>query len=486
MEKINKKQPIGKGLLILAVVCFINPNINIVDVLPDFIGAFIIAKYLTYLADRVPYFAEARIAFLKLALVSLLKLPALLIMMSIRSSNVSDNDIIALFVFSFAICEIIFYVSAVGNLFSGIFYLGERSDIPLLIAPFSKGGKKGGSMTPDSLKTLIIFCGAVKLISAVVPELFLLTQGVDSVGGPVMNFYSGYPYAIIICFVCSLTVGIITAKRSISFIRAVDAGMSVYAEADKLITPEIKWELDRRLTVKELSFAMTLIAWASFFVLEIRDGSMKEINLVPCFILPLIMMYAMKRMNAYTKVGVGVYITGALAALTGILRSVIEGAFLDTYGYTALVYYKDAKAAYMPSMIIAAVDAVAMGVFLTFAVLAIVRMIKEHAILRVRRSDGMSGIDKERKNYLVRLTLAFGLGGFLLYVAKTLNVIFKYYATVKAVAVEDMISNITVSKFPWFGTFLFAFEVAFILATMFISSRIKDEIVFSYGDDGKL
>ena len=108
MQTKRNKKVIGTASLLFAVLSFINPNINIIDVIPDFIGAFIIAGYFSYLADRAPYFAEARLAFLKLGLVSLLKIPAVLVMSSVRSTNVSDNDIVVLFAFSFAVVEMIF------------------------------------------------------------------------------------------------------------------------------------------------------------------------------------------------------------------------------------------------------------------------------------------------------------------------------------------------------------------------------------------
>ena len=487
MRTKNRKKPIGKGLLILAVICFINPNINIIDLIPDFIGAFIIAKYISYLSDRVPYFAEAKIAFMKLGLVSLFKIPAFFIMTSVRSSNVSDNDIVALFVFSFAICEIVFFYIAIDNLFSGLFYLGERSDVAALISPFNVGRKKKRfSLSPERLKVWIIASGVIKLASAVVPELFLLTKGIDSTNGPAaFNIYSAYPYATVICFIIALAVGIAVTKRTVAYIRTISSQMDLYSEADKLITPEIAHELEKRLTVKDLSFVMTLIAAASFFTVEIREGTLKEINLVPSFAFALLMLFALYKLREYIKVGIPVYIAGG--ALFGLIsaRQMIEGHFLDTLGYTDLVYYDEAKAAYIPTIVISAVEALAAGVFLALLALTLIRLTKQHTGIS-ENSPKYSQIDKDREVALKRLIITWCASGFALWIIKLLNVTFKYFSTVKVIAVEDGFANITMSKYPWFGTVFFAASVAFVLFTLFVTSRIKDEIVFAYGEDGTL
>ena len=473
------------AMLIFAVICFVNPNINIVDIIPDFIGAFIIAKYLSYPADRVPYLAEARIAFLKLGLTSLFKIPAFLVMTSIRSTNVSDNDIVALFVFAFAVCEMLFFVIAIQNLFLGLFYLGERSDIPSLIAEFELGGKSGKRMNPEGLRLLLIVFTAVKLISATVPELFLLTKGVDSAGMPVMNAYSAYPYALVLTFFIALAAGIYTAKRAVAYIRAISSSMDIYSEADRLITPEIASELSDRLTVKELSYSITLIAVASLFVLEIREGSMKEINLIPNVIFILLMLYAFARIRDRVRVGRGVFISGGISAVTVTVRQIVEGAFLDTHGYTALVFEKEAKAAYIPTIVISAIELIAVGVFLVFAALVLTRLIMRHTGVDPT-SEKYSRFEAARHTSLKRLVFIYAVGGILLFSVKLLNVIFKYFSYVRNIVTGDGIAQITMSMLPWFGSVLFAVSVVFILYTFFISSRIKDEIVFSYGNDGKL
>lgn len=485
MQTKRNKKAIGTGALLVALLSFINPNINIIDLIPDFIGAFIVAGYFSYLADRAPYFAEARLAFLKLGLVSLLKIPAVLVMTSVRSTNVSDNDIVVLFAFSFAVVEMIFFVQAIQNTFSGLFYLGERCESSALLRPFPIGkGKKRGEMTPEALKLMAIVTVAVKLCASVIPEVFMLTKGIDSTNSPSFNFYSAYPYATVICFVIALVVGIRAYVRFKAFVKHIKSEMDIYSEADKLIPDEIAFELDRRMTVKHLSFIMGVVLVSSFFVIEIREARLNEVSLVPAFVFPLLLIYAFYRMKDHIKVGLPVFISGGVSAAVSLMRWFVERAFLDGYGYTALVYQKDAKAAYIPTIVLTAVDAVSVGVFAVFVCITLMRLIREHT--GVINGGDPSRIDVERRTYLNRTVIGFSVGAFSVHIAKLMNVSFKYFATIKAVAVEDEISNIVVSKYPWFGTVLFGLEILFVLYTAFMTSRIKDEIIFAYDDDGKL
>ena len=78
----NRKASSGTsiGLIVFALVLLINPTVRVVDIFPDFIACFIIVKQLAYAAYRAPFFEEARDAFKKIAYLSILKLPAFIIM----------------------------------------------------------------------------------------------------------------------------------------------------------------------------------------------------------------------------------------------------------------------------------------------------------------------------------------------------------------------------------------------------------------------
>ena len=74
---MKKNKVIHFGFLIIAFVFFSNPNVNIIDVLPDAIGCLLIAfaiGKLAYLCDRI---RDAQSAFYTLFWITVSKIPAL-------------------------------------------------------------------------------------------------------------------------------------------------------------------------------------------------------------------------------------------------------------------------------------------------------------------------------------------------------------------------------------------------------------------------
>ena len=125
MKKTDSKR--FYSLLILSAVFLTNPNINIIDIMPDFVAWFILAKLFERAADSAPYFEEARSSFLKLAWINLAKVPAFFLMITIRSKDTLDNNVFALFSLSFCAIELVFLLPAIKNLFTALFHLGERT-----------------------------------------------------------------------------------------------------------------------------------------------------------------------------------------------------------------------------------------------------------------------------------------------------------------------------------------------------------------------
>ena len=185
MKKKNYYLRIFTALLLLA-----NPNIHIVDILPDFIAYFLIFSVVSEAADLAPHFAQAKDACKRLALLCLFKIPASFIIVSLRSSNTHDLNLIPTFAIIFAVFEMILGYTLIFRISEGLFYLGERSDATALISPFrvrvstdTEGGKevtsKGISAArgylPEALRGVSLVFIFVKCFSSFVPEMLLLT-----------------------------------------------------------------------------------------------------------------------------------------------------------------------------------------------------------------------------------------------------------------------------------------------------------------------
>ena len=111
------------GLLIFSLVLLFNPTSNLVDILPDFVAWFILARLVERAADSAAYFEEARRSFVRLGWFNIAKIPAFLLAFVIKSQNAMDNDVMVLASFTFAVCELVLIIPAINNIFAALFHL---------------------------------------------------------------------------------------------------------------------------------------------------------------------------------------------------------------------------------------------------------------------------------------------------------------------------------------------------------------------------
>ena len=125
------------GYLLLGLVFLFNPNINVIDVLPDVIGCLFILKGLSKLSDLNRNIASARAKFRRLAWVALFKSFVSLFtsglldkaLYEMRLSilvELFDSTMVLVFVFVFGIFELLYMIPAFISLFEGIAFLEIR------------------------------------------------------------------------------------------------------------------------------------------------------------------------------------------------------------------------------------------------------------------------------------------------------------------------------------------------------------------------
>jgi hypothetical protein len=106
--------------MIVGCIFLFNPFINIIDVLPDFIGYLFIMRALAEMSDLERNIRNARARFKAAMWVSVVKC-ALII-----ASRIFDSTWYLILTFSFGILESMYLIPAFIDLFYGISYLEER------------------------------------------------------------------------------------------------------------------------------------------------------------------------------------------------------------------------------------------------------------------------------------------------------------------------------------------------------------------------
>ena len=123
MGKVKKNLGIGK--LFIAAIFLFNPNIVIIDFLPDFIGYIFLLLGISQLADLNYHFEESKNLFKRMFVVSLAQFFAIFIVFGILPTR-EQSSALMLMSFAFGALELILLIPAFKAFFDGFIYLGSR------------------------------------------------------------------------------------------------------------------------------------------------------------------------------------------------------------------------------------------------------------------------------------------------------------------------------------------------------------------------
>ena len=480
MEKSNNKKVVNTALLVFAVTTLANPNVNIFDYLPDFIGYFIIASALAFYSDRVPYFAEARGGFIRLAFVSLAKIPSYFVMMMIRGANSADNDVKALFAFTFAAIEITLIIIAVRNLFEGIRYLGERGSAASLISPFpiSKNGRR--TETVDGLRNLTYLFAIAKCAVASLPELLLLTKLVYSgANTQVFNVAKLYPYIIVLAVPFVFVLGIVFTKRYSRFLKAIEKEGLVKSAAEDLLDEESKRSLEKKLFVKDIKTALTMLCAAAFFTLSLRFDNFEELDLIPNTLVAIVAIFGILKLSKRCAVKKLPIIFASLYAAASAVTYGLEVNFLTEYSFENLAAMTAAKTAFTPVIIGYAVEFIVYCAFIAGIVTMLLRFADEHVGI-AKDSPRYSKMDAEYSAIIKRKIFLWAASGALYGAVNLLDTVFKYYSTSSLVTTDTDLVTVTSGLIPWFSLVVFGASALFICYSLHLYGKLKEDVELKY------
>ncbi|MBQ7332967.1 MAG: hypothetical protein IJW38_01290 [Clostridia bacterium] len=483
-QKKAKRAP----LIVLSLVFLLNPNIQVVDLLPDFVAYFIIARLLEKPSIQAPYFEEARSSAIKLAFISLAKIPAFLLAVFIRSKNTLDNDIFPMLSLIFATLEIIFSLGLIKNIFSAFFHLGERGTASALITPFAvtKNGKL--QMRPEDLRGFTVFFAVAKCLLYTVPEFLLLSKTAENgtiTPSPLSRYY---PITLSIAFALGLAVGIIWFMRSKKFLNAVVTEGEFESSLKFLASEDTEHKYETKLMLHATKRSMFALAIASVFTLPLAFQETELINIFPGFIFALVFILALSRIKPYTEKSFKLtLITGLIYTLISVASFAFSVNFLTKYDYidisNALSQTQSAaKSAYIPVVIFSALELLALAALFRFALNYFYSFITENTGLSPK-SDRYSRTELEYHTELKkRLYIFFGLG-LATSLMKLINVCLYLSPKTSFTNANGQVSPVTASAIPWFGVVITIASVLFIGYAIYFTRLIREEVELKNKND---
>ena len=459
------------GWLIFAFVMIFNPNLHLIDVLPDFIGFFILAKFVEKAADAAPYFEEARRAFVRLAYISLAKIPALVIMAAVRSKNVMDNDIIALLSLVFTTLELIYLIPAVKNIFNALSYLGERGSVSALV-------KSGSLISTDALRSFTLVFVIFKSSLYTLPEFLKLTRSTEIGSLYAASSSRFYPTAVVAAMTLGFVLGGVWLYRIIVYARSVKKDGEFYSALGEIANVNSYAEYQKKVYARAVSRTFLFFILSAVFSFNLTFSDYNDVNLLPSFISGIFFSIALIGLIKHAELKkwrLPAVIISVLYNLSALVRWIFEIKFLDSFNYSDLFrsYSETANKEYLKIEIASAVEVV----FYAALILIFFKAMKSFTDLRLGIWHDNSSSEVKKRYYkeintkTVILTVITALVGLLsfanVFVQGNVKIIFTDASNVTMPA-------LFVPSLPWFGLLMTAVSAVYTFYSVYYFNFIKD------------
>ena len=456
-------------LITLALICLSNPNANLIDVIPDFIAYSLIIIAIGKRSEAIPYLAECKLAVERLALVSLIKIPAFTVMYSNMSTG---KDIIPLFTIVFVTLEMILLYSAVQNGARGLTYIGERTNASVTVRPFRVGRKR--SMTPEGLKIMTMIFLLAKGILNLTPELLLLTpEDVEER----KRLAEAYPAVLVISILCALVIGAIWLSHALKYVRSIENSGELGPVLSSLTSIDAPEASLRKNHEKKMKSSLTLVAIASLFIFDIRFQNLGEGNILPHFIYGIVLFFGVYNLTDDKKARIAVTISTCGFVISSFIGHLLTNRFLTTYSYLNLSHSGIAKDAYLSIKVLAVIELVFVIAMLAAVSYSFVLFIRYNTDV-APNEPGYSETNMLNHAHTCRRVLPLFLLSALINIFKCQNVFIKQNVVIIPSEVNP--DGVMTSSAPAFGTAIFIMCLVYVIYSFYITSELKDEVKFKY------
>lgn len=463
--------------LIFAVLCFSNPNFNAFDFLPDFIGAFIIAALLRRASDIVPFFKEAEDGFMKVGILSLVRLPAALVM---YANLLSGMDIVPLFTLIFCVIELLLLLPALLNVARGLAYLGERADGTGLLVPFRF---VGFNIEIDTLRNFAIGFVCLRAAFNFIPQICHLTFSSDMTTYYARMIYTpleiGMLVAVAVCGLIFSACAIIYLVR-VKRIGGVADGIARLAGEEKLA------QIKRKAGAKAHVRAFAVLAIAILFNIDIALDTSGGFNVMPRFIFAVLLLISLWGFMEHKWMKAGALTLTLLYSILSLFTMAQTSKFHENFAVEDLITNMFAKEAYAKIEVAAMVEVILFLSLVGYATAVLIMAVRRHTGLSPNENE-YTRVAKQRHGELTLRVVAFSVMLTLTGVMKYVNILL--IGSPVKFDVQDMPTElgggnsgpIYAARLPWFGTVSTIVCILLVLYTFYLAGILRDEVRMKYG-----
>lgn len=346
----SKNTKMGLTLIGVAFVFLFNPNFNIVDILPDFIGYAFIAVALSRLSYMNEDIAIAHKGFSRAIILDLVKIGALLLVFGTGNPE-EQNTMLLLVSFVFAVAELIVLIPAYKSLFGGLMGLGYRFENTSVLGSRHKGKKNRTEVA--RLFTYLFL--TVKTAAYVLPEFAVLsTQSYDEFSSTLYIYdYIGLlrSFSIIVSLVSGI-VWLCLIESYFARIRRDEPFMrGVVGEYNEKILP--KTSLFVRRAVKIMSL------WLFAAAVLCLDFRLESFNVLIDTFAALALIICCLSLKKHVAVKRRVLVSFVCYAAVSLAAAATEISFFANHYYSKIYRDDVAFSSYKTMLLFAAFDALA-------------------------------------------------------------------------------------------------------------------------------
>ena len=375
----NKRIKFGFSAMAIASLFLFNPNMNIIDVIPDIIAYIIISVALIKISDLNEDIATAAKYFRYMILVELSKYAAIFWVFGLTHSR-EQNTGILLLSFVFAIVDSLILFTAFNKFFSGLISLGYLHTNTSVLG---KVDKKGRSYT-EKIKNFTVFFVIFKAVMALLPEFADLSRYEYDESSSVLYLFEFIGLMRAMSMIVVGAVGIIWVIRIIRYFNRVNKDAEFCsALEDKYISdvlPKTSVFIKR-----DISAAFGAFVVASVFLFDFR---VNYINIIPDFIGAVFLIVGLvicrKRLSLKKTAIWSVAVTYLMATLLSLIA---EFYFFTKYYYGAIDRSEDAYNTYIIMCVCAAVATFVFLITVVMLISLFVNVIRNHTGFVYNKDD---------------------------------------------------------------------------------------------------
>lgn len=351
-------------------VFMLNPNVNIVDVLPDFIGYIILCLTLTPLGDMNEYISDALNGFKRMIFIDAGKVLAYMWVFGISVSS-EYNSSLMLWSFVFGVLEIIFVVPAYANLFKGLTGLGYFHENTAILGS-RRNGKKNYT---DKMRSLTLFFVIFKAVMSFLPELSDLTSTEYYENSGMTNLYQYIGVMRLLVFIPTLILGSIWFLKITLYFSRI--------RKDTEFCEVLEQTYARRVLTKKgifvkrnVSVSIAVLITAAVLSFDFR---IERVNLFPDFISAALLLAFFVIISKKTPINkMWGMVISAVYFVVSAVASFLEFYFFKNHSYGAILRDMEALAAYRYMVIACIVSAVVFGAVYFAVIRSLEKVIEAH------------------------------------------------------------------------------------------------------------